>query len=160
MIKEKKNKPEEEIKIVLGDLLDKLQIQAEIDVFQGEEENTYKVNIKTQETGLLIGYHGEILNSLQLLLGVILYKKMGRWLRVIVDVGEYRKTREESIKEMVERIVSEVEATNQPVVLPYLTPFERRIVHVMLANNQKVISESSGEGRNRRITISPKNPSS
>ncbi len=159
MTKKEKIEIEEEIRTTLSKLLEKLQIEAGLEVSPGEGEDTFKVNIDTKETGLLIGYHGETLNGLQLLLGVILYRKLGKWLRIILDVGDYRKARQETIKEMVTRIVSEVESTNQPVVLPYLTPFERRIVHLMLADNKKVVSVSSGEGRDRRITISPKNPS-
>jgi predicted RNA-binding protein Jag len=49
-----------------------------------------------------------------------------------------------------------VETTSQPVILPFLTPLERRIVHMMLTENTKVMSESSGEGRERRVTIKPR----
>jgi predicted RNA-binding protein Jag len=54
---------------------------------------------------------------------------------------------------MVERIVSEVETTGDSVVLPYLSPLERRFVHMFLTDNEKVTSESNGEGRDRRVTI-------
>lgn len=145
---------EKEIKNILSDLLDKLKVKGGCTVTK-EAPSHYKATIDTQETGLLIGRHGETLNSLQLLLGVILYKQLGSWVRVILDVGDYRKMREESIKEMVERVVGEVETTGRPVALPYLSPLERRIVHLMLAKNQKVTSESSGEGKSRRVTIKP-----
>lgn len=151
----KKKTIESEIKKIVLDLLDKLKVEAKVEVVK-EEDDHYEVNIETEETGLLIGHHGETVNSLQLLLGVILFKKTGEWARVIVDVGGYRKMREESIKEMVNRIVTEVETTGQPVQLPSLTPFERRSVHVMLADHKTVVSESSGEGRERRLTIRPK----
>lgn len=143
-------------------LLQKLKVDAGVTVTEEvgkkpeEETDHYKVNIETPETGLLIGYHGETLNGLQLLLGVILYRKLGKWVHVVLDVGEYRKMRESSIQEMVNRIVGEVEQTHQPVALPYLTPLERRIVHMMLASHESVVSESSGEGRDRRVTIKPR----
>lgn len=152
---EKKNNIEKEIKTTLTNLLDKLNVKGNCTVVK-EADNHYKVTIDTQETGLLIGRYGETLNSLQLLLGVILYKKLGNWVRVILDIGDYRKMREESIKGMVNRIVDEVEATNKPVILPYLTPLERRIVHLMLTNHPKVTSESTGEGRDRRVAIKPR----
>lgn len=147
-----------EIKKTTEELLEKLKVEATVDVSEGEKEGetNYKVNIGTQETGLLIGYHGETLNSLQLLLGVILYKKVGKWIHIVVDVGNYRQMREESIKEMVDRIVGEVESTKQPVTLPYLSPLERRIVHMMLTDSKTVISESEGSGRDRRLTIKPR----
>lgn len=140
------------------DILSKLKTEAAVEVKEEklEDESNFKVTIQTQETGLLIGHHGETLNGLQLLLGVILYKKLGRWVHIVVDVGNYRQMREESIKEMVGRIVAEVETTSQAVSLPYLSPLERRIVHMMLADHKTVVSESIGEGRDRRLTIRPK----
>lgn len=154
-VKEQKADPEKEINQFLSDLFSRLQIKAEVSI-KREEENHFKVNIQSEDTGLLIGRHGETINSLQLVLGIMLYKKLGSWVRVLVDIGDYRKDREQSIKEMVERITAEVEEKNQPVVLPYLTPYERRIVHMMLADHQKVASESSGEGKDRYVTIKPR----
>lgn len=143
------------IETTLKELLEKLKVAASVVVTE-ESEDHYKVNIETDETGLLIGYHGETINSLQLLLGVILYKKTGKWIHVVLDVGDYREMRESSIKEMVNRIVGEVEQTQVPVALPYLTPLERRIVHMMLSDNKTVVSESSGEGKERRVMIKPR----
>lgn len=147
-----------QIKKTTEELLEKLKVTGEILVEEEKDEEgiNYKVNIKTEETGLVIGYHGETLNGLQLLLGVILYKKLGEWVHILVDVGDYRKMREEQVKEMVGRIAQEVESTNQPVTLPYLSPLERRIAHMMLSENKKVVSESIGEGRDRRLTIKPR----
>ncbi len=152
----KVDKVSEELKTITLELLGKLQIDAEVEVMEEEVEGTsdhYKINIKTTETGLLIGRHGETLNSLQLLLGVILFKKTGKWTRVVLDVGDYRKMRQDYIQEMVNRIIIEVEEKKLPVVLPYLSPLERRIVHMMLSDNPKITSESMGEGKDRRVTI-------
>ena len=148
----------EEIKKTTEELLAKLLTEATVEVVEEtvEEESNYKVSIQTQETGLLIGFHGETLNSLQLLLGVIIYKKIQKWVHIIVDVGNYRKMREESIKEMVNRIVSEVETSQKPVTLPYLSPLERRIVHMMLTDHKTVASESTVEGKERLLSIRPR----
>lgn len=143
----------------VNDLLGKLQVEAKVEVSElsgaeaKEEVKSYKINIITSESGLLIGHHGETINSLQLLIGVILFKKLGHWVRALVDIGDYRKMREESIKEMVNRIIAEVELSGRPVELPFLSPLERRLVHIMLSTNEKVMSESSGEGRERRVMI-------
>ena len=151
----KPKKVEKEIEETIKEILEKLKVETEVEIVK-ETDDHYKVNIKTQETGLLIGRHGEIINGLQLFLGVVLYKKLGNWVHVVLDVGDYRKTREETIKEMVNRIVAEVETTLRPVALPYLTPLERRIVHLMLTDQPKVTSESIGEGKDRLITIKPR----
>lgn len=153
--KEKAQSVDGTISSLLETLFKLLHIEATA-VVEKQEEDQYSVRIETQETGLLIGRHGEGINSLQLLLGVMLYKKFGRWIRVILDVGDYRKMREDSLKEMVTRITSEVETTGNPVVLPYLSPLERRFVHMLLTDNSKVTSESTGEGKERRVTIKPR----
>ena len=161
-----KKQTEKEITSELQYLLDGLRIKSELEIIKmpsesagsekAEEEENFKVSIKTDETGLLIGRHGETLNSLQLLLGVILYKKLGKWIRVVLDVGDYRKMREDSIREMVERIIKEVEESKNPVALPYLTPLERRFVHMMLSDRSNIASESIGEGKERRLYIKPR----
>lgn len=156
---EKTDTTEETIKKTLDELLSFLQIEATVAVSL-ESADHFQIDIQTQETGLLIGFHGETINSLQLLLGVLLYKKLGKWIHVILDVGGYRKMRQEHIQEMVGRIIAEVETTNQPVVLPFLTPLERRIVHMMLSDNEKITSESQGEGKERRVSIKPRETSS
>ena len=154
----------EEIAKSFEELLLNLQVEAKVAVNEIKDEGSkdeseggnYIANIETSESGLLIGHHGETINSLQLLIGVILFKKLGKWVRVLVDVGDYRKMREESIKEMVNRIIAEVEQTGRGVELPYLSPLERRIVHMMLSENEKMMSESTGEGKDRRVMIKPR----
>jgi len=145
---------EETIKELTDKLLSYMQISGSTEVTAGQDH--YNVNITTQESGLLIGRYGETLNSLQLLLGVMLFKKRGEWIRVIVDVGDYRKSRQQSLSEMAQRIAGEVEATGQPVTIPNLTPYERRTIHMLLSQHKSVMTESIGEGRDRRLTIKPR----
>lgn len=163
MVKAKKDKTIKDlIKETTEDLLSKLSITSTLEVVEKKAEEgsdlagDFLVNITTEETGLLIGRHGETINSLQLIIGVIIFNKTNKWYRVVLDVGDYRRSREESIKEMVERIALEVTTTGQSVTLPDFTSYERRIVHMLLADNKKVTSESIGEGRDRRLTIKPR----
>lgn len=151
----KSEKTDKIITGIVSELLSKLEVEAKVETRE-ESSDHFLVNIETKETGLLIGRHGETINGLQLLTGIILFKKLGVWVHVVLDVGGYRKMREESIREMVSRIIQEVESNRQPVVLPYLTPLERRFVHMLLAQNEKVASESIGEGKDRRVTIKPR----
>jgi len=148
----------DKLKKLSGELFKHLDVAPKAIKITKDKEGTVSLDLELpdQEAGILIGYHGETINSLQLLLGVILYKKLGKWIRVIMDVGEYRKMREESIKEMVNRIILEVERTGQPVEMPYLSPLERRIVHMMLTEHKTLTSQSHGEGRDRRVTVKPR----
>lgn len=139
------------IKEIGNELLGKLQIKGKIEVSKNEE--IYEVTIDTEETGLLIGYHGNTLNSLQLILGLLVYKKLQKWERLVVNVGDYRQKREEALNSLATQYAQQTVTGGEPVVLPYLSPSERRIVHLALQDHLQVISESQGEGKDRRIVI-------
>lgn len=137
------------------ELLEKLTVKAALTLDE-DEEGTVHVRLETEESGLLIGFHGETLNSLQLLLGIMVHNQLGEWVRIVVHVGDYREKREETIKAMALRIAEEVSQTGESVPMPYLSSFERRIVHLTLVDHPAVKSESEGEGRYRRLVIKPK----
>ena len=145
------------VKELAAELLEKLSIKSEVEGTMNEE-GSVEIDIETEESGLLIGYHGEMLNSFQLILSMLVYKKLGVWVRTIVNVGDYREKREESIKSLALRVASEVSLSKKPVALPYLVPFERRIVHMTLADHPDVVSVSEGENKERRVVVKPKDP--
>lgn len=136
------------------DLFEKLNISAGF-LLEEKEENVV-VKVDTEDTGILIGYHGETLSALQLIISLIVYKKTGVWTRISVHVGDYIERREEALKAMAQRAIEKVIATNTPVVMPFLRSDERRVVHLLLENNPDVTSASEGEGESRRLVISPK----
>lgn len=142
------------IKAVTEELLAKLTVSATVVV--SYEEDGYRVQIETEEPGILIGYHGKNLESVQLLLRQILFKKLGAWSPLFVSVGDYRERRAEQLKEMAFAAVQQVMEKNEEVILPELSPAERRTVHVLLQDHPDAVSESTGEGRNRRLVIKPR----
>lgn len=139
---------------VVKELFSKMEIDANIVV--EEKDGTAIVKIEAEDSGILIGYHGEALSSLQLVISLILYKKLGAWMRVSLRVGDYVERREESLKIMAQRAVEKVISTNTSVILPYLRSDERRVIHLFLEENPDVVSSSEGEGESRRLVISPK----
>lgn len=160
MVKAKKTKvakkisPDKVVKTTAEELLQQLQIEATVTVALADD--TYQVTVQTPESGLLIGFHGETLASFQLILGLIVYKKLGEWVRVVVEVGDYRAKREVQLREMAESYAAQVAASGQPMTLPYLPPIERRIIHLALQDRTDVQTASEGEGNQRRVVIKPK----
>lgn len=142
------------IKTLTEEMLTKLLIEHDVQV--SEQDGAVLVQVETSEPGILIGYHGRSLESLQMMLGQIVYKKLGNWIRITVSVGDYRERREAQLKEMAISAAERVLQNNEPVYLAELTPSERRIVHMALQEHEGVISESEGEGRNRRLVVKPK----
>lgn len=143
------------IKKTTEELLEHLKIKAKVNI-ETTDTDVVNVSLDTEETGILIGYHGETLSALQLILGLIVYKKLGNWVRIVVNVGDYRQKREEVLKRMALRAAEKVRQTNEAVILPFLNAGERRIIHLTLKENSDVYTESEGEGENRRLIIKPK----
>jgi len=144
-----------QVKEITGELLGKLEIQGEVTVAMDETE-AYRVHIATEETGLLIGFHGRTLESFQIILGIIVSKKLGKWVRVYVNVGDYREKREEALMYMAQRAAERAVAVGRPVELSNLSASERRVIHLTLSGDERVTTESVGEGGNRILLVKPK----
>ncbi len=122
------------------------------------EKTILEIVLKTkEENGILIGCQGETFEALQLVLSLCVAKALGTYVRISVKVGEYKKNRMDYLQNLVARTREQVLETSQGVSLPSLKSWERRFVHTLLKDDTEVMSESSGEGRDRTLTISPKN---
>ena len=122
-----------------------------------EEEDIIEINLATEESGIVIGHHGDTLESLQLILALVLQKKTGVFKRVSVEVGDYKKNRSEWLTNLANETKDRVLAENREVHLYDLKSCERRVVHLILQNDKEVISESTGEGKDRILVVRPKN---
>jgi len=134
------------------ELLEKLQIVGIVNT-QEDLDGLYLVTIDTEEQGILIGFHGKNLESFQLMLGQLVYKKLEVWVRLSVSVGDYRERRAKQLQELAESAAQRVLAAGEPVALTDLSPSERRIVHLALEGHDQVLSQSEGEGRQRRLVV-------
>jgi len=121
-----------------------------------EKDGIISITLETQDSGVVIGYHGETLEALQLVLALILAKEQGEFKRVSLEVGDYKKNREEWLEKIAydakERALSE----DKEVYLSDLKSWERRIIHLLLQDDKEVVSESSGEGKDRILVIKPR----
>ncbi len=113
------------------------------------------IEIEGEDSGLLIGRRGETLRSLQFLVNVIVNHNRTEKARVSLDVEQYRARREKVLQEMALRIASRVVATGRSIPLEPMTPAERRIIHITLADHSGVVTESTGFGSARKVTIVP-----
>lgn len=125
------------------------KVEAEVD------EELIKIMISGEDLGLLVGYRGENLESLQLVLGIALNKRLSLDPRmpVIVDVGGWRQQQEESLRFLVEKEIANISSVSNSVELPPMPPAQRRSVHLLVKNYEGLTSESTGEEPNRRIVI-------
>ncbi|KKU64578.1 MAG: hypothetical protein UX87_C0005G0012 [Candidatus Amesbacteria bacterium GW2011_GWA1_47_16] len=116
----------------------------------------YQVLIQTDEPALLIGYHGENLSALQLILGQHLHVQFGAWVNLSLNVNDYRQRRETALQSLAESAVARVVQTGQPHSLPPMPSNERRIVHLYLADHPDVATYSDGQAKNRSVIIAPR----
>ena len=114
------------------------------------------LRLPEQEAAAFIGPRAETLTSLQLVLNLLLYHQTGTWLNLIVDVNDYRQRRRQSLERIAFNTAQKVKFSGQPVTLPYLSPSERRVIHLALADHPDVTTESVGTGPNRRLVIKPR----
>ena len=143
------------IKKITEDLLNRLEITGTVRI-DVDETNAYRVHIETEETGLLIGFHGKTLESFQIILGIIVSKALGAWARVYVNVGDYREKREEALMLMAQHAAERALASGRAVELTHLSPAERRVIHLTLSGDDRVATESTGEGEQRKLLVKPK----
>jgi spoIIIJ-associated protein len=132
----------------------KLDITFEIE----ETEDTIKFNLQGKNVGLLIGRRGETLDALQYLVNVVAskYKGYERYRRIILDAGNYRKRREETLTRLARKLAKKVMETKESIELEPMTPNERRIIHLALQDHPYVETYSEGEEPNRRVIIALK----
>jgi len=150
---------------ILEDLLERMDIQAYVTAVishttgpQGEPEATITLHVEgadEEAMGLLIGRRGETLRSLQFLLNLLVSRRIQKWPQLVVDVGNYRQRRQESLESLARRMAERVRQTGRPIMLEPMAAYERRIVHLALRNDKTIYTESSGEGENRKIVIYP-----
>lgn len=139
-------------------LLD-VDCERDCDVEDGENDIKYiKVSFDGQDLGYMIGNRGRHLDSLQFILQVIVGRLLPEDMdfRVFVDVGGYRKDKDDRLEKMALQKAEEVRTTGEEVVLPPMKPSDRRIVHLTLQTYDDLSTESRGEGMDRHIVITPK----
>lgn len=139
-------------------VVEKLFSQLEIDgTFTLEvKENILDIIVETKDTGIIIGYHGEILESLQLVLSLVIAKEVGRFVRISVEVDGYKKNRTDYLEKLAIQVKERVISEHKEQTLVSLKPWERRAVHLFLQDDEEVTTESSGEGRDRVLVIRPR----
>lgn len=140
-----------------NELLKLMGTAATASVLEDSENDAFLVNIEGKdEAGLLIGRHGDTLNSLQMVLGLMLRQKLGEWKRILVNVGDWREKQDEYLKEMAQATAERAKQTGEPQNLYNLSAGQRRVIHLALSEDSEIETVSEGEGAERYLIIRPK----
>lgn len=119
-----------------------------------EAANCLNINLAGHNMGLIIGYRGETLDSIQYLVSLVINKDNdGQYKRVIVDTENYRARREETLRRLANKIAHKVKLEKKSFVLEPMNPYERRIIHAELQNDKDITTYSEGEEPFRRVVV-------
>ncbi len=146
------------LKETLEDLLIKLESPFENVNIEKEKQNDadlYRINIETEDPSMLIGFHGETIHALQHLLKVLAWEKTKAEYNILVDVDSYRQRQEENVLTLAKRKVEMARKTRKTQVLPPMSAYFRRVVHLFLNTDEfkDITTESIGESDHRQVTI-------
>jgi len=128
------------------------------DAFEQEEGKDFFISleIKSEEPKILIGQNGQTLFEIQHLLRNIVRKRIRKNIFLDIDINNYKKKKKEYLKEIALSSADEVFLTKKEKVLPPMSAYERRILHLTLSQRNDVKTESIGEGDERRVVIKPR----
>lgn len=151
-VKVTENKPDTKVvREFLEKILSTMQTEATINIEFDEE--SINAEIFGEDVAFLIGRYGNTLLAINYLCNLIVNKDKETYKRVVIDVENYRKKREESLKSLANRTAARVVKYRKPVSLAPMPAFERRIIHTELQDHQYVETVSQGEEPNRNVVI-------
>jgi spoIIIJ-associated protein len=132
-----------------------LRISPEYKVNVIETQEKIILSIEGDDSGLLIGKRGQNLDALQYILNKAINKIDNDHKMILIDLGEYRKRREEFLLGLAEKIREKVKKTKKPVSLAHMNAHDRRIIHMVLQEDESLTTQSRGEGKYRKVVILP-----
>lgn len=147
-----KNDHKEKARSFLSGLLGSMKVVADINI--EEQDGVLKINLVGPNMGLIIGYRGETLDSLQYLVSLVVNKNNDdKYIKIKLDTENYRAKREETLKRLAEKLAYKVKKTNKAIKLEPMNPYERRIIHSALQNQSNMVTYSEGEEPYRKVVI-------
>jgi spoIIIJ-associated protein len=145
----------------LVDMLDAMAVTAEVVARHAEPDETGaptpgELLVTGDDLGFLLGPRGDTLAALQYLVRALLAKQFKRNVTLVIDIDGWRERRREQLRQLANRIATQVIARNRPMALEPMPPDERRVIHMALREHPAVRTESVGEGNRRKVQILPR----
>ena len=136
---------------ILDTLLGLLGVTGKVEVLS--DEIPLALNIKGDDLGILIGRRGQTLSSLEYITKLIVVGRLKAWLPLTVDVAGYKERRRDSLQKLALYLAEQVKSRRHDITMEPMPADERRIVHLTLADNPDVTTQSIGEGESRKVVI-------
>lgn len=139
-----------------GKLLELVGVEGTVSVEYSKKDELYSIQIETDSAAILIGHRGETLGAFQTILRQIVFGKTQSISQIIVNIGDWRAKREDTLTALASNASTRAKNTGQEQHLYDLSPSDRRFVHLLLSEDSGVSTESEGEGRDRHLVVKPK----
>ena len=137
----------------LQKIFNAMRIEVVMEKFINKNEGVVTFKLHGSDMGILIGKHGQTLDSLQYLTNLVANKNSAERIRIVIDIEDYRERRVETLNRLAQRLADKVKRTGERVVLEPMNPHERKIIHVALQNDRRITTLSEGEEPYRRVVI-------
>ena len=145
------------IKKTIEQLLEKMGFVGTVSLVKTDSDDSIYAISTENDSNLLIGQHGINLQAIQHLARLIVRKQMPEKVRFSLDINDYRQQKNHSVLELANQAAQEALAQHRAVVLRPMSTYERRLVHLELSQNTAIVTESIGEGEDRKIVVKPAN---
>lgn len=145
----------EDVKSVIKEIVTLMDIDCEIAEVHEGSSKVY-IELDSEDSGLVIGRKGKTLEAIQFLVNLIVSTRTNSEKKIILDIESYRAKRERSLKRLSYDTAQKVIRTGRPWTLEPMNPFERRLIHLTLQNDERVVTKSEGQGIYRKVKISPR----
>ncbi len=129
--------------------------EVSIEEYEGDEGELI-LDITGDDLAVLIGRHGRTLDALQFLISSITSRIVGHRYPIVVDVEGYKARQRQKIEDIALNAADKAVDQDRSIKLRPMTPYDRRIVHITLRGDERVETMSEGEGRARRVVVSPR----
>jgi len=136
---------------ILETLLGLLGVTGKVEMLS--DEIPLALDIEGDDLGILIGRRGQTLACLEYITKLIVAGRLKTWLPLTVDVAGYKERRRDSLQRLALYLAEQVKSTSRPITMEPMPADERRIIHLTLADNPDVTTQSIGEGENRKVVI-------
>jgi len=151
-----KNVSEFASKTFLNDVFGAMKVDVDIDA-TSDEDNNLNIQLSGENMGIVIGKRGDTLDALQYLTSLIVNHESEDYVKVTIDTENYREKRTESLLALSTRLAEKVTRTGRKFTLEPMNPYERRVIHANLQDNENVTTYSIGDEPYRKVVIAPKN---
>ena len=140
----------------LNDVFEKMGLTVSIKKDYDQESKSLNLDLVGPDMGVIIGKRGQTLDSLQYLTNLVVNRKTSNYVRVKIDIENYRERRKETLENLAHNVAYKVKKTRRPVALESMNPYERRVIHAALSEDPYVTTHSEGEEPYRHVVVTLK----